>query len=81
MDKLALAKIVERQARKDCFDGVGRILLSDFKRGLETPITAQEIIEAWRELYPYFPIVQRTPNVILITFTKRQERRLVVNVE
>jgi len=74
MDKLTLVKTVERLAKCDCFDGVGRILLSEFQREVFEPISGDEIVSAWRELNPCLGIEQRTRNVILIYFYPREQR-------
>jgi hypothetical protein len=68
LDKLTLVKIIERTAKHDIFNGVGRIIVSDFQNELSEPITAEEILTVWQEFYPYSRIEQRTKNVILIYF-------------
>ncbi len=74
MDKLTLAKTVERLAKCDCFDGVGRILVSDFQREVNHAILGEEIVSAWRDVNPCLEIEQRTRNVILIHFYSREQR-------
>ncbi len=74
MDKLTLAKTVERLAKRDCFDGVGRILVSDFQREMNEAVSGEEIVSAWRDVNPCLEIEQRTRNVILIHFYPREQR-------
>lgn len=78
MDKGTLAQLTYNQAMKDLFGGKGRIIINEFTQTIplpegEKPITAQEIIDAFKEAYPQFPIEQRTQNIILIDFGTSSE--------
>lgn len=69
MDEYALAELIYNQAKRDMFNGKGRIIISDFKKAIGQPnLTAEEIIKTFKKHYPNIPIEQRTQNVILINF-------------
>lgn len=74
MDNSTLAKILERTAKEDLFDGVGRIILSDLNTCLPECITSENVLHAWREAFPQTPIEQRTKNTFLIFFSGSEER-------
>lgn len=68
MDKGTLAQYIYNAAKKDMFNGKGRIIISDFRREMELPeLSVKEIIEAFQQHYPQWKIEQRM-NVILIHF-------------
>lgn len=84
MDNWALAKILERIAKKDMFDGVGRILIPDLNDSLREPVTAEQILAVWTEYYPCWRIEQRTKNIILVFFDEpyesdRSQRLPIIN--
>ena len=69
MDEYTLAELIYNHARKDFFNGKGRILLNEFKNEIGNPnLTAEQIIKTFQKHYPQFEIEQRTPNVIIINF-------------
>ena len=69
MDKLAIAKMMLRTAKNDMFMGKGRVVPEEFlKEYSENPKpTIANLILAWKESYPDFPIEQKM-NVLIITF-------------
>ena len=68
MDKSTLAKMMFTVAKKDMFMGKGRVIPGDFLRHLGNPkVTITNLILAWQETYPYFPIEQKM-NVLIINF-------------
>jgi len=77
MDQRTLANLILRKARENVFNNKGRILIDELNKELkdmdEKPLTAQEIIEAFKTVYTY-EIEHRTKNVILIDFRKRCKR-------
>jgi hypothetical protein len=76
LDDSELVKIIEHTARRDSLDGQGRIVLCDFRIDINEPqLTAQHVLDVWRKFYPYFPIRQASPNVLIIAFDPRSSPR------
>lgn len=69
MDEYTLVKYMERQAKKDIFNGKGRIILQDFNKRFPTEKKPTEIdmLQVWRKFHPDIPIDWRM-NVLIINF-------------
>ena len=69
MDKETLVKLMEQTAKRDLFCRKGRIIINEFLKELEVnpKPTALDLIKAWNEVYPFFPIEQKM-NVLIISF-------------
>jgi hypothetical protein len=69
MDTNTLAVLVYQYAKRDVFNWKGRIIVSDFVKAINQPnLKAEDIINAFKAVYPQYQIEQRTENVILISF-------------
>jgi hypothetical protein len=53
--------------KRDRLGGKQRILLSDFIPELPEKVTAEEMLKAWRMVYPHVPIVRFTDNIMYVT--------------
>lgn len=72
MAENTLGGLVYQFARRDVFQGKGRIIISDFKKTIGQPhLTPEQIIEAFKSLYPQYEVDSRPEsNVILFNFGK-----------
>jgi hypothetical protein len=74
--EIALAKIAYDHALKDMLNDDARIILSDFRKEIGKPdLTAEELTQAWKKVYPNYPITQRTANVILIHMSRKGKKQ------
>lgn len=67
MDPETLVKYMMKIARKDLFNGKGRIVINDFHKELpsnENP-TPIEMLQAWRKWHPDIPISWRMNTLII----------------
>lgn len=67
MDKPAIVKMMLRKAKTDMFMGKGRVIPKEFFREYEgnPKPTINDLILAWKETYPNYPITQKM-NVLII---------------
>ena len=80
MDEQTLVKYMFKEAKKDMFNGKGRIILQDFIGAFpsENKPTVVEMLQAWRKLEPEIPIDWRM-NVLIINFAGGPSK--IVSVE
>lgn len=61
MDTNTLAVLIYQYAKRDVFNGKGRIIVSDFVKAINQPnLTPEQIVNVFKSVYPQFPIEQRT---------------------
>lgn len=68
MDESILVSYMLQSAKREVFNGKGRIFLPDFQEALpyESKPSIEEMLKSWRKVYPKIPITLATENVILI---------------
>lgn len=71
MDEKVLAEYIKRLAKREMFNGKGRIIIEEFQRDVKGEfgevVSVQDLFNAWRKVYPTVPIEQKM-NVLIIIF-------------
>jgi len=70
LDKKTLQNLIIKEARRDLFNGVGRIFVDQFLK--ETGISRKELIEALKDLKYRL----HSENILLIYFRERDPKKL-----
>jgi len=66
MDETILVQYMKQAFNRERLGGKQRILVSDFLKELPEKVTPNEMVKAWRKVYPKIPIVWFSDNIMYV---------------
>lgn len=79
MDQQSLAQSLHRIARQDCMDDVGRLMIRELKYEVQQELTAEQIIQLFKQYYPEVTVYIHTDRMLLVYFNGRSSTKNVRN--